>query len=76
MYERVSTIADEMASISDQTQEGLASEILGELLTQVDMGQILERATSLNINRTEEEIEEAIREAQRWGARGGNSAVF
>lgn len=65
MYERVSTIADEMASISDQTQEGLASEILGELLTQVDMGQILERATSLNINRTEEEIEEAIREAQR-----------
>ena len=46
MYERVSTIVDEMASISDQTQEGLASEILGELLTQVDMGQILERVTT------------------------------
>jgi len=65
MYERVSTIAIEMASISEQTQEGLASEILGELLTQIDMGQILERATSLNINRTEEEIEEAILAAQR-----------
>lgn len=65
MYQRLSTIADEMASISDQTQEGLASEILGELLSQIDMSEILERATTLNINRTEEEIEEAIRVAQQ-----------
>ena len=60
MFQRVSTIANEMASIAEQSQEALAAEILGELLSQIDMGEILERATTLDISRTEKEIEEAI----------------
>lgn len=70
MLHRVSIIAEQMASVlaediaSDQTHEALADEILGELLSQIDMSEILERAT-LDISRTEEEIEEAINNAKK-----------
>ena len=66
MLDRVSVMAEDMASmISDQTQEALADEILGELLSQIDMSEILERAIKLDISRTEEEIEEAINNAKK-----------
>jgi len=64
MVERVRTIAEQMAAVAPENAEALAADILGELLANVDMEEILERAEKMNITLTEAEIDEAIRRAQ------------
>lgn len=64
MLDRVITIANDMAAVTGDNSEALASEILGELMANIDMESILERATTMKIEQTEEEIAEAIRLAQ------------
>ena len=67
MLERIDTIARTMAEVSDDYHEGLQQEILGELLERVDMASILSSNRTMDIDRTDSEIEDAIsraREAQ------------
>lgn len=65
LLDRVSTIAQDMASVAGEMKDALAAEVLGELMSYIDMESILERATSMKMDQTEEEIAEAIREAQK-----------
>ena len=65
LLDRVSTIAQDMASVAGEMKDALATEVLGELMSNIDMERILERATSMKIDQTEEEIAEAIRGAQK-----------
>jgi ERCC4-related helicase len=60
MLDRVTTIADQLAAVRDQPPEVLASEILGDLVANIDMEAILERATTMTPEQTEKEIENAI----------------
>lgn len=64
MFERVATISREMAVVAPENHEALADDILGELLSNIDMEAILERAQSLSIELTDREIEEAIESAK------------
>lgn len=64
MLERVEAIARDLAPISDEFRESLEAEILGELLENIDMNAILERATELRLELSEAEIDAAIRQAQ------------
>ena len=67
MIERVETIARDMAAVAPDNRETIEAEILGELLEQIDLESILERATSMRIELAEGEIARAIetaREAQ------------
>ncbi len=67
MLERIDTIAKTMAEVGDDYHDGLHQEILGELLDRVDMASILSANRTLDIGRTDAEIDEAIarsREAQ------------
>ena len=64
MLERVRVIAAELASVVPDDAETLAAEILGELLSNIDMEEILGRADMLDIMRTEAEVEAAIAEAR------------
>ncbi len=65
LLDRVSTIAQDMASVAGEMKDALAAEVLGELMSYIDMESILERATSMKMDQTEEEIAEALREAQK-----------
>jgi hypothetical protein len=67
MLDRVTTIASDMAVVAGDCKEALAADILGEILSNIDMGEILERAQSMKSEQTQEDIETAIaraREAQ------------
>ena len=64
LLDRVNTIAQDMASVAGEMKDALAAEVLGELMSNIDMASILERATSMAMDQTEEEISEAIRHAQ------------
>lgn len=64
MLDRVITIANDMAAVSGDDSQALASEILGDLMANIDMESILDRATTMKMEQTEEEIAEAIRLAQ------------
>lgn len=60
LVDRVETIARELATVQKDSAESMASDILGSLLQQIDMEEILTRAEDINIARTEEEIEAAL----------------
>ncbi len=64
MLDRVTTIANEMAAVATDGRDALAADILGEMLSNIDMGEILERAQSMKFEQTEAEIAEAIARAQ------------
>jgi superfamily II DNA or RNA helicase len=65
MLDRVATMAYEMAAVANENREALAAEILGELLSNIDMEEILERSENLTLDRSEAEITEAIEKAKR-----------
>ena len=65
MLDRVTTIANDMAAIATENREALASDILGELLSNIDMEDILERSENLTLKRTEAEIMDAIEKAKK-----------
>ncbi len=60
LVDRVETIARELATVQKDSAESMASDILGALLQQVDMEDILMRAEDIDIVRTQEEIEAAL----------------
>lgn len=76
LLDRVSTIAQDMASVAGEMKDALAAEVLGELMSNIDMESILERATSMEMDQTEEEIAEAIREAQKARAAADDILQF
>lgn len=64
MLDRVTTIANEMAAVAVDGRDALAADILGEMLANIDMAEILERAQSMKFEQTEAEIDEAIARAR------------
>ncbi len=64
MLERIDTISRTMAEVGDDYREGLHQEIMGELLERVDMASILSANRTLDIGRTDAEIDEAITRAR------------
>jgi superfamily II DNA or RNA helicase len=65
MLERVTTMALDMAAVATENRDALASEILGELLSNIDMEEILERSETMSLERTEAEINDAIENAKK-----------
>ena len=65
MLDRVSRIARDMSDVSAEFQEGLETEIVGELLERVDIAQILANNREMDIDRTTSEITDAIELAKR-----------
>lgn len=65
MMDRVTTMATDMAAVSKENQEALAADILGEILSNIDMEEILIRAENMTISRTESQILEAIENARQ-----------
>jgi superfamily II DNA or RNA helicase len=64
MLDRVTTIANEMAAVAADGRDALAADILGELLSNIDISEILERAQSMKFEQTEAEISDAIARAK------------
>ena len=58
------SISQDMAGVSSEFQSGLQTEILGELLERVDLASILSSNKSMDINHTDEEIDQAIQRAK------------
>lgn len=65
MLDRVMTVAREMAPVGSEYNDQLYTEIVGELLENLDLSLILQRAEGARQDRTREEIDEAVRQAQR-----------
>jgi len=65
MLDRVMTVAREMAPVGSEYNDRLYTEIVGELLENLDLASILQRAEGAREERTRAEIDEAIRQAQR-----------
>ena len=65
MLDRVSHIARNMSPVGAEFNDRLYAEILGDVLEQVDLAAILQQATDLKIERTEDQIDEAIERARR-----------
>jgi ERCC4-related helicase len=65
MLRRVFNIAQDMAEVgSEFREEGLQTEIIGDLLERVDIASILADNRTMDLARTEDEIEEAIARAK------------
>jgi superfamily II DNA or RNA helicase len=65
MLQRVMQIVRDMAPVGSEYNERLYAEILGEVLDSVDLASVLQSATAMEIERTREQIEEAIARAER-----------
>jgi superfamily II DNA or RNA helicase len=65
MLNRVVQIVHDMAPVGSEYDERLYAEILGEILEKVDLASLLQSATSMEIERTKDQIDEAIRRAHR-----------
>ena len=64
MLERVYSIAQDMSEVGSEFREGLETEIIGELLERVDIASILANNRTMDITRTESEIDEAVARAK------------
>ena len=60
MLDRVYSIAKDMADVGSEFQEGLETEIIGELLERVDIASILASNKTMDIKRSAADIEGAI----------------
>jgi ERCC4-related helicase len=65
MLDRVMTVAREMAPVGSEYNERLYTEIVGELLENLDLASILQGAEGGREERTRAEIDDAIRQAQQ-----------
>ena len=74
MLKRVLNIAQDMSEVSSEFQDGLEAEIIGELLERVDIASILANNKTMDIDRTEVEIEEALAKAKE--ARSQQEKLF
>ena len=64
MLSRVYTIARDMAQISDDYRDGLETEIIGELLERVDIAALLADNRTMDSDRTDAEIVNAVARAR------------
>ena len=64
MLQRVNVIADAMCEVAETSSDLLRSEILGDLLEQLDIGKALASNTTMDIERSEQDLEEALRRAE------------
>ena len=64
MYARLQQVAADMAGVDQTSSENLVSDIVGELASLLDVEDILEKAATAGVRRTEENIEEAMRRAR------------
>lgn len=60
MLQRVMNIAKDMSEVSPEFQDGIETEIMGELLERIDMASMLAANKKMNVSRSEEDIAEAI----------------
>jgi hypothetical protein len=65
MMHRVAQIVHDMATVGTEFNDRLYAEILGDVLDHLDFALVLQSATSMEIERTREQIEDAIARAQR-----------
>lgn len=64
MLDRVHAMADQMSEVTGHTSERLRTEILGDLMEQLDIAKTLARNTDMNIRRSEEEVNRALEFAE------------
>jgi superfamily II DNA or RNA helicase len=64
MYTRLEQIASDMAHVNEEYKEGLKEDILGELVSQLDIDGLLNEALTFNQKRSAERLEEALRLAR------------
>ena len=64
MLDRVHSIAKDMSEVGDEFNEGLETEIVGELLERVDIASMLANNRVMDITRTEREIDNAVARAK------------
>lgn len=74
IIDRVISIAQAMAPVSDDYHDRLQAEIVGDLLEQLDIGAVLAAASRADRDRTREEIDAALRRAQE--ARAMQEEIF
>lgn len=65
MLDRVSQIVQDMAPVGGDFHDRLHAEILGDILDNLDLSSLLTRSTEMNLERSREQIEEAIERARR-----------
>lgn len=65
MYERIEQIVNDLSNVqAHEFNDGLKDEILGELSQYVDVEDVLKTLTEIGVSRTEERIEEALKNAR------------
>lgn len=64
MLQRVSRIVQDMTPVGAEYNERLYADILGEMLDNVDLSAILQSATDMQVERTREQIDEALERAK------------
>ena len=65
MLERVHSMAKDMSEVGAEFQEGLETEIIGELLERIDIASLLADNRTMDIHRSEAEIDEAVARAKQ-----------
>ncbi|PWE17130.1 helicase [Marinicauda salina] len=65
MVDRITALVRDLSPVGDEFNEGVETELLGELLEQVDMGAVLEGGAAASPNRTQREVSEAIERARK-----------
>lgn len=64
MYQRLETVARDLANVSGEYREGLHEDILGQLAAALDVTEILEQARGYSAERTQERLDEALGRAR------------
>ena len=64
MLERVVSIAQDMSEVSSEYSDNLQTEIIGDLLERLDVSSILANNRTMNMERTDADIDEAISRAK------------
>jgi len=64
MYTRIQQIVADMVGVSDEFHPGIKDEILGEFSELLDVGEILEDATTTGVDRTKERVDDALSRAR------------
>ncbi len=64
MYQRISTVVQDMANVTDEFRAGLEEDIMGEIAELIDVKDILNQATEHGVGRTKQKIDEALENAR------------
>jgi hypothetical protein len=65
VLERLDALVTQMASVSPEFDERYKAEVLGELLERLDIGELLDEASTGKVERSEERITAALERAQQ-----------